>query len=322
MSILLKKAGILTTIQDLGRYGYRRFGINPGGAMDRTAIRLTNLLLGNRESDAVLEMHFPAAEIEFEARCRFAIGGADLLAELDGHEIDNWRTYNAENGSILRFAEKRLGNRVYLAVEGGFDVPEWLGSHATNLAAGIGGFDGRRLSNGNRLPFVTHSFATRPPERVRRVSPSLIPLYSSFPTLRVIPGAEFALMDESSRTAFETQTFGLSRNSDRMGFRLKSDSLRLQTPIEPIEMVSSAVSFGTIQLLPDGQLILLMADHQTSGGYPRIAHVIEHDLPVAGQLGGHDKVGFHIVSPVDAESLNNAFEHDMTLFRTGCQLGR
>lgn len=319
MSILLKKAGILTTVQDLGRHGYQRFGINPGGAMDRTAARLTNLLLGNNEMDAVLEMHFPAAEIEFETHCRFAIGGADLAAQLNGQEIDNWRTYIAEKGSILRFAEKRLGNRVYLAVEGGFDVPEWLGSRATNLAAGIGGFDGRRLRNGDRLPFVAHSFETRPPERIRRVSSTLIPLYSGFPTLRVIPGAEFDLFDETSRSAFETQTFGLSRNSDRMGFRLKSDPLNLK---EPIEMVSSAVSFGTIQLLPDGQLILLMADHQTSGGYPRIAHVIKHDLPVAGQLGGHDKVGFHFVSIEKSEELNAAFEHDMTLFRVGCQLGR
>ncbi len=316
MSILVRKSGILSTIQDLGRPGFRRYGINPGGVMDRTACRLVNLLLGNKESDAVLEMHFPAAEVIFESQCKIAVGGADFAASLNGAGIENWRTYSADSGSVLCFGEKRSGNRAYLAVGGGFDVSEWLGSRSTNLSAGIGGSGGGRLMKGDRIAIADRPWESDHYRRNRSVSPSLLPLYSGFPTLRVITGAEFELLDERSKSAFTQQEFGLSRNSDRMGFRLKSDPLSMT---KPIEMVSTAVSFGTIQLLPGGQLILLMADHQTTGGYPRIAHVIERDLPVAGQLGGHDKVGFHIISLEVAEALNFEFERDMALFRAGCR---
>lgn len=314
MSILIQKAGILGTVQDLGRFGHRRFGINTGGAMDRTAVRLINILLGNDESAAVLEMHFPASEIVFETTANFAVGGADFCPQLDNAAIQNWRSHSAEAGSVLRFSEKRLGNRAYLAVSGGFDVDNWLGSSSTNLVAGVGGFRGRKLQVGDRIRFARpNSFRSRP---AGVISPAIIPRYGNFPTVRVIAGNDFENLRSESKDAFEKQGYKISVHSDRMGFRLASDPLYVKTPNAEL---SSAVSFGTVQLLPDGQLIVLMADHQTTGGYPRIAHVIDRDLPVAAQLGAGDGIGFHMVSLAEAEALFFERERDLALFRVACR---
>src|SRR5688572_14205818 len=142
MSILFRKSGLLTTIQDLGRAGFRRFGINPNGAMDKTAVRLINILLGNEETEAAVEMHFPAPEILFEEDAVITLGGAEFGAELNEKPIENWRTVFAEKGCILKFEKKIFGSRAYLAVQGGFKVEKWLGSASTNLTANIGGFEG------------------------------------------------------------------------------------------------------------------------------------------------------------------------------------
>jgi antagonist of KipI len=315
MSILVQKAGILTTIQDFGRYGYRSLGVNPGGVMDCTAARLINILANNDETEAVLEMHFPAGEIVFESSAAFAIGGADFCPRLDEEDIENWRTYNAAAGTRLRFTGKTSGHRAYLAVCGGFAADLWLGSRSTNLAVGIGGYRGRKLQTGDRLE-INHPEARSDLAVTWRISPSLIPRYSPFPTVRAVAGAEFDLLNEESSRLFESQNFTVSNNSDRMGFRLSGPPLSLK---KRVEMVSAAVSFGTVQLLPDGQLIVLMADHQTAGGYPRIAHVIGRDLPLLAQLGGSDRVAFNIIGLAEAEALNAELERDIAVFRTGCR---
>src|SRR5580765_6273619 len=137
MSLLIKKAGILDTIQDRGRFGYRRLGINPNGPMDPTAVRLLNTLLGNHESSAVIELHFPAGDFVFQRSTSFAVGGADFGPELSGHTISNWKIYNAANGDVFKFRQKRSGNRAYIAVLGGFAGDDWLGSLSTNLVATV-----------------------------------------------------------------------------------------------------------------------------------------------------------------------------------------
>src|SRR5688500_17562688 len=137
-TLIIRKAGILTTIQDLGRTGSRRWGINPGGVMDTAAARIANILVGSDETSPVLEMHFPAPEIEFQDETVFAVTGAGFDPTLDGIPIDNWTAVTAPMGSVLNFAGKRAGNRAYVAVSGGFQVEEWLGSASTNLVAGLG----------------------------------------------------------------------------------------------------------------------------------------------------------------------------------------
>ena len=320
MSIITEKSGLLSTIQDLGRTGFRRFGINPNGAMDKTAVRLINILLGNDETEAVLEMHFPAPGILFEEDTIIALGGADFGAKLNDELIENWRPYFIEKNQTLIFTKKAFGNRAYLSIKNGFKIEKWLGSASTNLTAEIGGFEGRSLQRNDRLIFNSRfkiqdsRFKIQDSRFLYKISKNLTPRYSSRPTVRVTTGAEYEQMTASSEKNFLKQDFTINNDSNRMGFRLNGEPLYL---IDKTELVSSAVNFGTIQLLPDGQLIILMADHQTSGGYPRIAHVVSNDLSILAQLGANDEVGFEIISLQEAERLLLEFEKDLNLLKIG-----
>jgi antagonist of KipI len=315
MTLLIKKAGILTTIQDLGRTGWRRFGVNPNGAMDPCAARIANILVGNDDDAPLLEMHFPAAEIEFEQDTVFSLCGGDFGAELDGRCVPVWRAVAAKPGSNLRFTDNGSGARCYLSVRGGIDVPLWLGSGSTNVTAQIGGYQGRQLRTGDRL--TTAAVHGRDLSGTLQAAPSLLPRYGRFPTVRMIPGAEFDHLDKAARDSLLDQSFTISNNSNRLGFRLNGAPLGLSTPRE---FISSAVCFGTVQLLPDGQLIILMADQQTAGGYPRIAHVISYDLTLVGQLGAGDKIAFHLVGIAEAERLAMQFEMELNFLRVACRL--
>lgn len=318
MSILIEKSGVLATVQDLGRHGFRRFGINPNGAMDQSAARLINVLLGNDEAAAVLELHFPAPRFRFEEPAMIALGGADFGAALDKQAIENWRPVTVEKNQTLDFPQKNFGSRAYLAVKGGFQIEQWLGSAATNLTAKTGGLNGRSLMKGDRLFFNS---ALSVPSRAfsYKISKSIVPHYSRLPTVRVVAGAEFARLTALGESNFLKNNYAISLDSNRMGFRLNGEPLYA---IDKIEMISSAVAFGTIQLLPDGQMIILMADHQTSGGYPRIAHVISGDLPILAQLGTGDKVNFQMISLAEAEELTRQFERDLSLLKIGVTLGK
>ncbi|MCU0237873.1 MAG: biotin-dependent carboxyltransferase family protein, partial [Pyrinomonadaceae bacterium] len=262
MSLKLTSNGILNTIQDLGRFGFQNFGINPNGAMDKTAVRLINILLGNDENEAVLEIHFPCPNLVFEESTTIAVGGANFGAKLNDIDIENWKTYYVEKGSTLKFSEKRFGARIYLSVKGGFETENWLESASTNLTANIG----KTLKKDDLLKFKDQKPKTK--NQKSKIAYSLLPFYSNFPTVRVIASAEFDNLTALSEQTLLTKSFVVSTDSNRMGYRLQGESLYL---LDEISLVSSAVNFGTIQLLPDGQLIILMADHQTTGGYPRIA---------------------------------------------------
>lgn len=313
MSLLILKSGILTTFQDLGRNGYRRFGINPNGAMDRTAARLINILLGNAESETVLEIHYPAPIFEFESEAVFALGGGDFAARLNETEIENWRGGFARKGDRLTFPEKRSGARLYLAVKGGFETEKWLGSSSANLKAAIG----KPLQKGDKVLFKDQSPKTENQRPDYKISFALVPRYSRFPTVRVTTGAEFERLEALSAEIFLKNGFAVSLASDRMGFRLAGEPLYLS---DKAELVSSAVNFGTIQLLPDGQMIILMADHQTTGGYPRLAHVAAVDLPLVAQLSPNDKVFFKLISNEEAEELFFEREKDFNFLKTAVDL--
>ncbi len=303
MAILLRKPGMLTTVQDLGSTGFQRFGVNPGGAMDRTAVRLLNALLGNAENAAVLEMHFPAAEILFESDTTFALGGANFAAELNGTSVSNWRCIRARSGDSLRFTGLVKGTRAYLACGGGMVYEKALGEVT------------KRLEGETRIE-IKESHSSRTYVNAK-IAHSLLPHYSRFPTVRVIDGPESVSLTAKSEAALFHEQFLVTQDSNRMGFRLEGEPLyRLNEE----EMISAGVTFGTVQLLPSGQMIVLMADHQTSGGYPRIAQVISHDLPLLGQLGPGDKVAFHRVEIPEAERIALRFERDLDLLRTGVSL--
>ena len=316
MTLLIERAGILTTVQDLGRTGRRSLGINPGGAMDRAAVRILNAVLGNDEGEAVLEMHYPGPGAVFEARALFAVGGADLAPMLNGEPLRMWTTVNAAPGDRLSFAEPRQGARAYLAISGGFGIEEWLGSKSTNLLAAVGGFEGRRLKAGDRLSFGPRAESGVPGITAGR---SIVPHYSPHPTVRVLPGAEFALLTAKAEAEFREGSFTVTNDSNRMGYRLAGPRLHL---LNRRELLSAAVDFGTVQLMPDGGLTVLMADHQTTGGYPRIAGVIEPDLSLLAQLMPGDKIAFHPVDTEEAERVALAHRRDLTLLKNGVLLRR
>jgi antagonist of KipI len=315
MSLLCTKSGIQTTIQDLGRFGFRKLGVNPGGVMDQVAARLVNVLVGNRDSDAVLEMCFPTGSYRFESDTVFAIGGADFEATLNGERVNNWQLNFAAGGGEIEFAGKRKGNWAYLAIAGGFDIECWLDSRSTNLVARAGGFKGRTILKGDRVLLGSKELPSLGQRRM--VSRSLIPIYSRFPTVRITEGAEFNLLDTVSKRRLFERDFSISNRSNRMGYHLEGEPLSLT---ESVEMVSSAVTFGTMQLLPDGQIIVLMADHQTTGGYPRFGHVVTQDLPLLAQLGPSDKVGFQPVSLEAAERAMIEFQNDLNRLKVGVRL--
>lgn len=313
MSILFLTNGILTTVQDFGRNGHRAFGVNPNGAMDKIALRLINILLSNDEDEAGLEIHFPAPKILFEKDSLIALGGADFGAKIDDKIIENWRVIFVEKGQTLSFSQRNKGNRLYLSVKGGFKIKDWLGSKSTNLKAKLGGFEGRKLEKNDRIAFQNQ----KPNSKTRNplsISPYFVPNYSHSPKIRLIEGAESNWLTPFSSENLLKQSFTITQNSDRMGFRLQGEPLYL---LNEKELVSSAVTFGTIQLLPNGQMIILMADHQTTGGYPRIGNVISVDLPILAQLGTNDKVCFEIISIEDAEDLAVKFESDLNWLKVG-----
>jgi antagonist of KipI len=316
MSIFFQTNGILTTIQDSGRQGFRSFGINPNGTMDRTASRLVNILLGNNENEAVLEMHFPAPKLLFEENGVIALGGADFGAKIDRAPIKNWQTIPVNKGQILSFPEKKIGNRIYLSVKGGFQIEDWLNSKSTNLKAKFGGFAGRKLEKDDRLKFRQLSTNLNH-QRPLMISPFFVTDYLHTNRIRFIIGPEFDLLTPLSSEVILKERFLISQDSDRMGYRLNGKPLYL---LNEKELVSSAVTFGTMQLLPNGQMIILMADHQTTGGYPRIGNIISMDLPILAQLGANDKIKFEFVSLEKAEELALNFERDLNLLKTAINL--
>jgi antagonist of KipI len=287
-------------------------GINPGGVMDHAAARVANLILGNPESSPVLEMHFPAAEIEFESDTTFALAGADFDAVIGKTTCRNYSVSHAERGSILRFRSRRRGQRAYMAIAGGLVADSWFGSSSTNMAASIGGIDGRALKSGDRLEQGAPTGASSLP--TGKVVGSL---QTSRERVRITQGPEFDFLTAASELRLLTEEFSLKNECDRMGYRLSGPGLTL---LHDREMVSSAVTFGTIQLLPDGQLIVLMADHQTTGGYPRVANVISVDLPLLAQRGPGEQVQFDLISIGEAERLAADFGRQLNFLRVGCRL--
>ncbi len=281
MSLKIIKAGILDTIQDMGRYGHQHQGINPGGAMDRFSASLSNALLGNELNAPVIEMHYPAAQILFQQPAMICLTGADFTPVVNDKEVSLHQPVTINVNSVLRFAKPRSGARCYLSLQQNLQIDKWINSYSTNLKAGAGGYKGRQLMKDDVLKFepgLVH-FAT---DKIFENLPwKYNGPHTSSNKIKFIPGNEWNWLTSKSQTDFLNNSLTITRASDRMGYRLQGNTFEQK---HHEQLVSSAVCFGTIQLLPNGQFIILMADHQTTGGYPRIAHVISADLPKLSQL--------------------------------------
>ena len=310
MSLKILKAGLLDTIQDKGRYGYQHLGVNPGGAMDLTAMQTANLLVGNEMNESALELFYPAAEILIEKNAFITVAGGNFSPTINGDGIKMGRPVMVTKNSVIQFPKKKKGQCCYLAVHGGFKIPSWLNSCSTNLKANAGGYAGRKLKKEDRIEFnidfknelLNNSDMIKLPWRA-----APLPDMSHEKEVFIIPGNEFNDLPDESKNAFINKEFKVTILSDRMGYRLEGENL-ITTARQ--ELVSTAVNFGTIQLLPNGQLIILMADSQTTGGYPRIAHVISAHLSKISQKQPGDMIRFTIVDQSKAEDLRrNQYLH-------------
>ncbi len=273
--------GLLTTIQDQGRPHAISSGVPPGGAMDRFAYFAANLLVWNDPSAATLECTMTGPRLVAERACVVAITGADLAPRINGQEAPMWTSIMLAEADELAFDGRRLGARAYVAVTGGIVGDRWLGSMSTNLMVGRGGMHGRALVAGDVIA-AGEPLAEPPPGAT--LEDALRPDYADH-ALHAIPGPH-------PREALFGAAFRVSTDSNRMGYRLDGD------PIEApdAEILSFALVAGTVQVPPDGRPILLMADHQTAGGYPVAAVVVSASMPAAAQLAPGDEVRFAEIS--------------------------
>ncbi len=294
------RAGGLTTVQDLGRPGFESSGVSPGGAADRCALRMANLAVGNPEDAACLEICVSGPVLKFH--------GDAVIAFIDGSGYP--KSVNA--GETVDFTKLNSGARAYLAVSGGIEVPEMLGSASTDLRAGFGGFAGRALQAGDRLNFGATGRVPRSGAwHVGRCG------RASEVELRFLSGVQDDWFSVEAFRRFRETIYQVTPRSDRMGVRLSGESLDLATPRS---MVSQPVACGSVQVPPDGQPIVLMAERQTIGGYPQIAHVISVDLPKLAQAWPATRVKFREVTLEQAVELKSREKQDFAWLRTGLEL--
>lgn len=316
MMIRVLRGGLLTSLQDLGRFGYQQFGVVVGGAMDGYSHRVANLLVGNPQTEATLEMTLLGPTLEFQSDAVISICGGDLNPTVASQPVPQWKTVYVKKGCVIEFSRAQSGCRAYLAVAGGFDVPVVMDSQSTYLRAGFGGYQGRRLLDGDELPIRRNRNSSLPSNVPQSLSNRIrgsrfvsepwsvhwdarSRLDTAAP-IRVLRGREFDQFTAESRERLFRHAFVVSSQSDRMGYRLEGQSLGFTAYPE---MISEGVTVGTLQVPPDGRPILLMADRQTTGGYPRIAQVVTVDISALAQVKPGDSLRFREVSLAEAQDL-------------------
>jgi antagonist of KipI len=285
---------MLTTVQDTGRWGFQSRGVPVAGPMDPVSHRLANALVGNSRGAALLEITLIGPELEFEDERLVAVAGADFDLLLDDRHVPTSAPFIVSAGSRLRFGARRLGARAYLAVSGGIAVPPVLGSRSTHLVSAMGGMSGRALTSGDRL---TLGDSALPQGTALAPQVAVVPLPDRQGTVRVLPGPQQDYFAPDALDVLQSAPYTVARNSDRMGFRLQGPRL---VHVRGADIVSDATPLGVLQIPASGQPILLMADRQTTGGYPKLATVISADMAIAGQLAPDDSVRFVVCTPADA----------------------
>ncbi|CAM3530445.1 Carboxyltransferase domain-containing protein [Bordetella sputigena] len=335
----VERPGMLSTLQDTGRLGLQQYGVPVNGPMDEWAHRLANALVGNDAGAAVLECTVTGPRLRFADHTLVALCGARMRITADGQEIPQDRAVLLRRGTVLDVGERLRGARLYLAVRGGFAPEPVLGSRSTNIRAGFGGHEGRALKRADRVAVgrMPRDLPVLPIEKLMVQSGMPVLLAEQvdvtpaqrnsgkagaskggsrnetkeaggnddeaggFPTpapIRFIPGPHWSDFTAAAQDQLTTRSYIVTQQSDRMGARLSGQPLALT---EPLELISEATAFGTIQVPPDGQPIVLMADRQSAGGYPKIAYVASADLPLLAQAMPGDALHFEAITQADAE---------------------
>ncbi len=297
MGIRLINGGFLTTIQDLGRYGYQETGMSVSGVMDQNSAALANILAGNDPGEAVMEITLMGPKMEFTEDNIIALTGGDLGAKLDGAPLPRYEAVLVKAGQTLQFGGMFGGSRAYLAFAGGLDVPVVMGSRSTNLQSKIGGFEGRKLGSGDEIGFAA------PRTWLPRMSKRKLvaeDFSSKELTLRVLMGPQDDAFTKKGISAFLNGTYTITNEYDRMGCRMEGPVIE---HIEGGDIITDGISFGAVQVPSHGNPIVMMADHQTTGGYTKIANVISVDLAKLAQCMPGHKIHFQQVDIREAQAL-------------------
>lgn len=304
--IKVLEGGLLTTIQDRGRFGYQQYGMPAAGAMDEFSYRAANLLVQNHENTPALEATLKGPTLYLQSSAVLAITGATASPQLNGMEIPTWKSFYAEKGSILTCGHVTAGCRLYIAVAGGIDVPPVMGSCSTYLRGELGGFKGRNLQKGDVLPLGT----SKEVKSDSGMDDSARYFVSWLPhqVVRVVPGPQDDHFTAESLKTFFSSVYTLTPHSDRMGCRLEGAKLKHK---DSFEIVSDGMPHGAVQVPGHGHPIIMLSDRPTTGGYPKIATVISADIPKVAQLKPGEKISFQEVTLEKAQQLREEFEKQL-----------
>jgi len=295
-TFLVLTPGPYTTVQDKGRFGYQQIGVPISGAIDQFAFRVANFLVGNPEESAVLEITIVGPQLAVLREVDLALTGAEMGFELNHDPVECWKTVRVKPGDVISIQQVKSGCRGYLAVSGGIDVPEVMGSRSTYVGGKLGGYKGRTLKKGDIIQSVEGSLLNKP----RYLPESWIPRYSEEVLLHAIPGPQDDFFDEGMETLFQSE-FTVTVKADRMGYRLQGPSIQLKEKM-PKSIISEPTMPGGVQIPADRQPIILLAE-QTVGGYAKIATVISPDLSRIAQAIPGNTVRFEQVSLESAHRL-------------------
>ena len=315
MTIHVVAPGLLTTVQDLGRRGYANLGIGAAGAMDRECLRLANLLVGNDDGEAAVEITLRGPKLRFDADTMIALTGGEIDARGTGKSLPMWRPVRVRAGSEIHMGLIAAGSRTYLAVRGGFEIAPVLGSRSVDINSGIGPFAGEALMSGDVLTLrEPSSFSLDQPFHSPTWSIDPSPWFDEYAgqPIALIRGEHFGRLDGRSQRSLFESTFIVGSQSNRVGFRLEGAPLQLS---DPLELVSEGVVPGTVQLPPGGEPIVLMAEAPVTGGYPRIGHVATVDLGRLAQRRPGQAIRFVEISLRDAQTRYLQREREMHALR-------
>lgn len=302
--------GILTTIQDLGRYGFSQFGVPPSGALDTFSLRVSNLLVGNEENEACLEVTLMGLRIRALEEVVIAITGGDLSPTLNGESLEMWRTHLLVQDDIIAFKKVNAGCRAYLSTSGGFVVPKIMGSSSTYLSGKFGGVEGRPLRRGDLLYTSNGSSLDK---LGLRFPGDWIPSLEKVVFLRVIPGPQDHHFTEKGFQALISSSYEVTPQCDRMGVRLEGPRIERRSDVEE-SIISEGLIPGAVQVPGDGKPIIILTELVT-GGYTKIATIITTDLPRVAQLKPGDRVKFKPISVKDANHLLKEQEERLKEFK-------
>lgn len=306
--IKVQKPGLCTTVQDMGRVGFQKFGIPVSGVMDEFSFVVANYLLGNNYNNAVLEVQYMGPTLEFDFDVSVAITGANLSAKLNGEDVAMWETINIKKGDVLSFGNIKEGVRTYIAFAGEIDVPLVNGSKSTLLKSKLGGFDGRQLKMLDEIEIKNPRIL----EKKNKLQEKFIPKFVAENEIRVILGPQDDYFTENGIKTFLSSEYTVTKDADRMGMRLSGEVIEHK---DKADIISDAAVFGSIQVPGNGLPIILLADRQTTGGYTKIATVIKADLPKLAQMSPNNKIKFKKVELSEAQTIYKQFYDNLEFIK-------